>query len=62
MTYWCAGRDVAEHDERLSNALDRVERSGLCLNKDKCQIRKPRLLLFGHVIDASWVSANPDKS
>ena len=61
MKYWCTGRDVAEHDERLSKVLYRVEKAGLHLKKDRCYIRKPRLVFFGHVINSNLVSPNPDK-
>lgn len=55
------GRDVAEHDERLAKVFTRVKESGLRLNKEKCHIRKNKLLYFGHVIDGNGVSPNQDK-
>jgi len=37
------GKDQEEHDERLRKVLCRLRKSGLTLNKEKCQFRKTRV-------------------
>ncbi|KAK3091772.1 hypothetical protein FSP39_022529 [Pinctada imbricata] len=44
-----------EHDERLSKALERIKASGMKLNRDKCEFRKPEIEYLGHVISADGV-------
>ena len=55
------GKTLAEHDARLDAVLKRVEASGLKLNREKCQIRKPELTYFGHTVGSSGIKPQPDK-
>uniref|UniRef100_A0A3Q3BQL4 Reverse transcriptase/retrotransposon-derived protein RNase H-like domain-containing protein n=1 Tax=Haplochromis burtoni TaxID=8153 RepID=A0A3Q3BQL4_HAPBU len=54
------GTSQAEHDERLRKALVRLQEAGVTLN-DKCEFSKNRIKFLGQVIEASGVSAGPDK-
>ncbi|KAL4007109.1 Rho guanine nucleotide exchange factor 40 [Sarotherodon galilaeus] len=54
------GTSQAEHDERLRKALVRLQEAGVTLN-DKCEFSKNRIKFLGQVIEASGVSADPDK-
>ena len=38
-----------------------MEESGLCLNKDKCKLKRARLSYFGNVIDKDGVSPSDEK-
>jgi hypothetical protein len=55
------GATKQEHDERLSQALRRIEMSGLKLNRDKCHFGKSEVTYFGHVINAKGINASPEK-
>lgn len=51
-----------EHDERLGAALKRLMKAGITLNKEKCAFSKDSVKFLGHVIDASGIHADPDKT
>lgn len=55
------GKSQAEHDQRLRNTLERLEKAGLTLNKAKCKISQTRVKFLGQVIDSSGVSPDPEK-
>ncbi|MCG8045737.1 MAG: reverse transcriptase domain-containing protein, partial [Candidatus Thiodiazotropha endolucinida] len=55
------GRNRKEHDHRLRQVIDRIERAGLKLNREKCEFRKSRLEYFGHIISDAGLSPNPVK-
>ena len=44
------GRTLAEHNEILSKVFLKIHRSGLKLNKKKCQIGVKSILFLGHII------------
>lgn len=54
------GATQKEHDERLRKALTRLQEAGVTLN-DKCEFTKSRIKFLGQVIEATGVSADPDK-
>ena len=54
------GATQREHDERLRKTLTRLQEAKVTLN-DKCEFSKSRIKFLGQVIDASGVSADPDK-
>jgi len=54
------GATQAEHDERLRRALTRLQEAGVTLN-DKCEFSKSKMKFLGQIIEASGVSADPDK-
>ena len=55
------GKDQEEHDERLREVLRRLQKSGLTLNKEKCQFRKNRVSFLGQVVDQSGIQPDPEK-
>ena len=55
------GRSVAEHDKRLQEVFQIIAKSGLKLNKRKCEICKPKICYFGSVISEQRVSPDPEK-
>ena len=55
------GRSVAEHDARLQQVFETIEKSGLKLNEKKCEIRKPKICYFGNVVSEEGMSPYPDK-
>ena len=56
------GRDMKEHDERLTAALNRIKAAGATLNPSKCQFRKSQLKFLGHLLDQDGIQADPDKT
>ena len=54
------GADEEEHNRRLNAVLQTIRRSGLKLNKAKCQFNKSEIGYFGHIISAEGMK--PDKS
>ena len=54
-------RSVAEHDKRLQEVFEIIAKSGLKLNKRKCEICKPKICYFGSVISEQGVSPDPEK-
>jgi hypothetical protein len=55
------GKTLDEHNSRLEKTLERIQESGLKLNKDKCEFRKPQLEYFGHIISDRGISPNPER-
>lgn len=55
------GRSVAEHDVRLQQVFQTIEKSGLKLNEKKCEIGKPKIFYFGNVVNKEGMSPDPDK-
>ena len=55
------GGSEEEHDTWLEAALERVEKAGVTLNREKCVFKTKRVKFLGHVIDESGVSADPEK-
>ncbi len=55
------GKDTKEHDERLKKVLQKLEEANVTLNGDKCEFSKPEVHYLGHVINATGISADPEK-
>lgn len=55
------GRNQAEHDERLKQALRRFADANLKLNWSKCQIRKDKVKYLGHWLTGQGVLPDIDK-
>ena len=53
------GRDLEEHDRRLSSVLDKVRHYNLKLNPEKCKFRKDCVTYVGHELTSAGV--RPDK-
>ena len=56
------GSDQAEHDERLTAVLKRLEEAKVTLNREKCKFSRRRLDFLGHVIDETGIRADPAKT
>lgn len=52
------GKTLEEHEERLQ-VLDRLEKTGLSL--DKCQFCQSKVKYPGHIVSADGVSPDPEK-
>ena len=55
------GKSIEEHDSHLDGVLDTVQRSGLKLNKAKCELRKEELGFFGHRVGKDGIKPDPEK-
>ena len=56
------GHDRSEHDSNLETMLDRIEQSGLELNKERqCVFSQSKTEYFGHIVSEKGISPNPKK-
>ena len=55
------GKDMEEHDRRLSTVMKTVISSGLNLNESKCLFKQLDLKFLGHKFTAEGFIADPDK-
>ena len=55
------GKTEEEHDRRLQKALDKIEQSGLRLNRDKCHLKKTEVKYFGHIISKDGIRPNNER-
>ena len=44
-----------QHDKRFLAVLNRLRVTGLTLDKDKCEFRKPWLTFFGHEVTQTGI-------
>ena len=56
------GKNVQEHDTRLEQVLLQIQAAGATLNQEKCQFRKSTLKFLGHLVDATGIRPDPDKT
>ena len=55
------GSTHKEHDERLKAVLNKLQSTGVTLNKEKCQFRKTRVQFLGQIIDGQGIKPDPAK-
>ena len=55
------GKTKEEHDQRLYTVLDRLQASGITLNKKKCVFGKTEVKFLGQILNASGVQSDPEK-
>ena len=55
------GKSAEERDQNLQKTFQIIKESGLKLNKEKCEIKKDKLMYFGHVVSADGLSPDPGK-
>ena len=55
------GKNKNEHDQRLKETLQRLEKAGITLNREKCKFSRNTVKFLGHVIDANGLHPDPDK-
>ncbi|KAJ8377185.1 hypothetical protein SKAU_G00077650 [Synaphobranchus kaupii] len=56
------GRTQEEHDTRLHAVLGRIEKAGITLNVEKCDLSKKEVTFLGHVISTSGIGPDPTKT
>lgn len=55
------GKSQESHDNILKLVLDRIDHSGLKLNRDKCIFSRNKLEFLGHIISDTGIHINPNK-
>lgn len=55
------GKNQDEHDCRLDAVLNKLKKTGITLNADKCEFSRSQLKFVGHIIDSKGIRADPDK-
>ena len=55
------GATLEEHDKHLREVLQRLQKAGMTLNREKCQFAQTSVRFLGHVIDSAGVRPDPDK-
>lgn len=55
------GRTLLEHDERLTQVLNRIRAINLKLNPDKCKFRVNCVHYVGHLLTTDGVKPDPEK-
>ena len=55
------GKDKEDHDQSLRAVIDRIQKSGLKLNKSKCAFGLNQLKYCGHIFSDKGVKADPSK-
>ena len=56
------GQTQEEHDARLHATMQNMEKAGLTLNMDKCDLSKKELKLLDHIISGKGVQPDPTKT
>nr|XP_006813698.1 PREDICTED: uncharacterized protein K02A2.6-like [Saccoglossus kowalevskii] len=56
-----SGLTEKEHEENLDEVLDRLDKAGLKLKRDKCVFKKPSVTYLGHCIDATGIRPTEEK-
>lgn len=49
-----------EHIRRIEGVLERVNKAGLKLKPEKCQLLKPDVTFLGHIVSGGGIRPNPD--
>ena len=55
------GRTQQEHNERLHAVLEKLQASGVTLNREKCSFSQSQVRFLGQVLSQSGISSDPDK-
>ena len=56
------GKDLQEHNERLTSTLKAIQQAGLTLNREKCQFNKSSLSFLGYIVSSQGISPDPQKT
>ena len=56
------GKDIQEHDARLEQVLQQIQAAGATVNLEKCQFSKLSIDFLGHLVDATGIQPDPDKT
>ena len=55
------GKNKEEHDIRLHEVLDKLNRAGLTLNREKCQFGVDEVKFLGHILNKEGIRIDPEK-
>ena len=55
------GKDLKEHDESLSQVLDRLSKAEITLNEEKCEFRKSEISCLGQIVGKNGIKPDPEK-
>ena len=55
------GRTETEHLQNLHEVLSRLEKLGICVQKEKCSFFLPSVEYLGHIISAEGLKPTDDK-
>ena len=55
------GKDTAEHDKHLRTLLEKFEKLGVKLNKDKVELRMSEVTFMGHKVTKEGLKVDPEK-
>ena len=55
------GQDANEHWTRLRSVLERIEKSGMTLRKEKCEFACTEVKFLGHIVSGRGFKPDPDK-
>ena len=55
------GCDVAEHDKRLANVVNRLSQANITLNKAKCEFGVKSVKILGHIVSSEGITPDPSK-
>ena len=55
------GENQTQHDKRLMDVLQRLEKCGVTLNSEKCEFSVRSVKFVGHIIGEDGISADPLK-
>lgn len=55
------GCSQEEHDKCLEAVLNRIQEAGDTLNRDKCEFSTTSVKFLGQLVNATGISADPDK-
>ena len=55
------GTDETGHWVRLRTVLEKIERAGMTLRKNKCEFGKSSVRFLGHVVSGGTIGADPAK-
>ena len=50
-----------EHDAQLCKVLEKLRKSGVTLNREKCVFSVSKIKFLGQVIDQKGIRSDPDK-
>lgn len=56
------GCNQEEHDARLHATLQRIEKAGITLNVEKCDLSQTKVTFLGHIIADTGISPDPKKT
>lgn len=58
----CSGRTQEEHNARLHAVLEKIQKAGITLNFQKCNLSKQEVTFLEHVISDGGISPDPSKT